>query len=111
MAAAMIKTIRRNAKTYSMKPAGANAFGLDGFATTSATVSFNISAHIQPMGAKELRNVPEGQNTLKWIVLWSEIDLPEKNIVTYGGVEFTIQKTEFWDDGGFYKAAAVHVED
>jgi len=111
MPAAMIKTIRRNARTYSMKPAGSNAYGDDGFATETATVASDISAHIQPMGAKELRNVPEGMNTMKWIVIWSEVNLPEKNIVTYGGVEFTIQKTEFWDDGAFYKAAAVHVED
>ncbi len=111
MAAAMIKTIRRNAKTYSMLPAGSNTHGDDGFSTESATTASNISAHIQPMGSKELRNVPEGQNTLKWIVIWSEVDLPEKNIITYGGVGFTIQKTEFWDDGGFYKAAAVHVSE
>lgn len=109
MASAMIKTIRRNAKTYSLKLAGLNAHGDDGFATESATVAADISAHIQPMGSKDLRNVPEGQNTLQWLVIWSEANIPEKAQITFGGVIFTIQKTELWDDGPFYKAAAVRV--
>ena len=111
MAASMIKTIRRNAKTYSMKLAGADAYGDDGFATAAATTPADISAHIQPAGPKELRNVPEGQNRLQWIVIWSESDLPEKAVVTYGGVGFTIQKVEFWSDGPFYKAMAAKVID
>ena len=111
MTAAMIQTIRRSAKTYPIKSVGASTHGDDGFSSRATGEPVNIKAHIQPMGAKELRNVPEGQNTLKWIVIWSESDLPEKNIVTYGGVDFTIQKTELWDDGGFYKAAAVHVSE
>ncbi len=110
MAAAMIKTIRRNAKPYSLKIAGANTF-VDGYAAEAATTPANISAHIQPMEYKDLRNVPEGQNTLQWIVLWSEADIPEKAEITYTGVVHTIQKTQFWDDGGFYKAKAVHLED
>lgn len=94
-----------------MKLAGANSYGDDGFATEAATTPADISAHIQPAGPKELRNVPEGQNTLQWIVIWSEADLPEKAIITYGGVGFTIQKTELWDDGPFSKAMAVKVTD
>lgn len=110
MAAAMIKTIRRNAKTYSLKLAGANTH-VDGYAQEAATVASDIKAHIQPMGTKELRNVPEGQNTMQWIVIWSEANIPEKAEINYGGVVFTIQKVEFWDDGGFYKSAAVKVTD
>ncbi len=106
----MIKTIRRNAKTYSLKLAGSNTF-VDGYAQESATTASDIEAHIQPMGAKELRNVPEGQNTLQWIVIWSEVNIPEKAEVTYGGIIFTVQKVQFWDDGGFYKSSAVRVED
>jgi len=111
MAAAMIKTIRRNAKTYSLKLAGANTYGDDGFATEAVTAASDIKAHIQPAGAKELRNLPEGQNTLQWIVIWSESNVPEKAEITYGGVAFTIQKVEYWDDGGFYKSMAVKATD
>lgn len=111
MAASMIKTIRRNAKTYSFQLAGTNTFDNDGFATISTTLPANISAVIQPMGSKELRNVPEGQNTLQWITIWSEINLALKGEITYGGVVFTVQNVEFWDDGGFYIARATHLED
>lgn len=111
MPAAMIKTIRRNAKTYSLKLAGANSYDNDGYASEAATVASDIKAHIQPMTQKELRNVPEGQNTLQWISIWSEANIHEKATIVYGGATYTIQKVEFWDDGGFYKAAAVHVED
>lgn len=110
MAAAMIKTIRRNAKPYSLKLAGANTH-VDGYAQEAATTPANIDAHIQPMEYKDLRNVPEGQNTLQWIVIWSEANIPDKAEITYGGVVFTIQGVQFWDDGGFYKAKAVHLED
>ena len=108
--AAMIKTIRRNAKTYSLKLAGANTF-VDGYAVEASTTPANISAVVQPMGSKELRNVPEGQNKLQWVEIWSEANIPNKAEITYGGTVFTIQKTKFWDDGGFYNAAAVHLED
>lgn len=109
--AAMIKTIRRNAKDYVLTSVGATSADDDGYQADAAGSDASIKIHIQPMGDKELRNMPEGQNTLKWIVMWSETNLPEKHKVTYGGVVFTIQKTQFWDDGGFYRAAAVFVED
>lgn len=111
MAAAMINTIRSNAKSYVLTSVGATTADDDGYQNDAAGNPATIQAHIQPMGDKDLRNVPEGQNTLKWIMIWSEVDLPEKYKVTYGGVVFTIQKTQFWDDGGFYRAAAVHIED
>ena len=111
MAAAMIKTIRRNAKTHSLKLAGANSFGDDGFATEASTSSANIEAVVQPMEFKDLRNVPEGQNTLQWVSIWSESNIPEKAEIVSGGATFTIQRTQFWEAGGFYKAAAVHLED
>ena len=110
MASAMLKTIRSNAKDYVLTTAGTESY-VNGYAVKATPTESTIKAHIQPMGAKELRNVPEGQNTLKWITAWSEVDLPEKYKITYGSVLYTIQKTEFWDDGPFYKAAAVHVDD
>jgi len=77
--AAMIKTIRRNAKAYSLKLAGANTF-VGGFAQEAATVAVDISAVIQPMEYKDLRNVPVGKNTLQWVVIWSETTSPRKSI-------------------------------
>lgn len=111
MPAAMIQTIRSNVKPYVLTSVGANSFDADGFAAEAAGASATIDIVIQPAEFKDLRNVPEGQNTLQWIVMWSEVDLPEKHKVTYGGVIYTIQRTKFWDDGEFYKAMAVHVED
>ena len=91
-----------------MTTPGAESYDADGYAVKTATATLPIKAHIQPMGTKDLRNVPEGQNTLQWIVIWSETSLPEKNTIDYNGVIFEIQKVEFWDDGPFYKAAGVH---
>lgn len=109
MASAMIKTIRRNANSYVLTAAGSESF-VDGYVVKGSETTQAIQAHIQPMSEKELRNAPSGQNTLQWIVIWSEIDLPEKDKITYNGVIFTIQRVEFWDDGSFYRAKAVHVE-
>lgn len=111
MPSAMIKTIRSNAKPYVLTSVGGTTADDDGYQNDAAGTPATVQAHIQPMGTKDLRNVPEGQNTLQWIVIWSESELIQKHKITYGNVVFTIQKVEFWDDGAFYKAAAVHVED
>lgn len=110
MSSAMLKTIKRNARSYSLTSQGSESF-VDGYVVKSTESDQTIKAHIQPMNEKELRQVPELQNTLQWIVIWSEISLPVKDKITYGGVIFTIQKVEFWDDGPFYRAKAVHVEE
>jgi hypothetical protein len=111
MAASMIKTIRRNVKSYTLTSVGASSFDNDGYGVDAAGSGATVSAHIQPAGDKDLRNMAEGQNTLQWIVIWSEVNLPVKHKVTYGGIVYTIQKTQYWDDGGFYRAMAVFVDD
>lgn len=61
------------------------------------------------MSPKELRNVPEGQNTLEWVNIWSVHDLQENDKIVDGGKTFEIQRYKDW--GEFIQAEAVRVGD
>ena len=84
---------------------------VNGYRVSAADVVTIIEAVVQPMSAKELRNTPEGQNTLQWMNIWSEFDLKEKDKIDYSGTLFTIQRFEYWPEGPFWHAQAVKVDD
>lgn len=82
-----------------------------GYAKDTDTSS-TVKGVIQPMSPKELRNVPEGQNTLEWRNVWSETELRNRDLITDPeGNQFTLQSVEFWREGIFYKATAVEAGD
>ena len=71
-----------------------------------------ITGVMQPMSAKELKNVPEGQRTQEWRNIWSESELQNRDLITDPeGNQFTIQSAEYWREGTFYKATATRVSD
>ena len=70
-----------------------------------------IKAVVQPMTEDELRNVPEGQNTLEWLTIWSRSSFVNKDIIKYQNKNYTIQRVEYWDETPYYKGAMVRVED
>lgn len=61
------------------------------------------------MSAEELRNVPEGQNQMEWVVIWSQSDLQVNDIVNDGTKSYTVER--FKDRGSFFRAEAVRVKD
>jgi hypothetical protein len=95
-------TVTRTTRTASLT----DGYGSD------VDVSGPILAVIQPMSGKELRNVPEGQNTLDWRNIWSLVEIKARELITDPeGNQFTIQSVEFWREGPFYKATAVRADD
>jgi len=84
---------------------------VDGYRTRAPDTVINTEVHFQPMSPKELRNVPEGQNTLEWYVGWSEIELKVKDKIDMGGIAVTVQRREYWPEGPFWKVQASNVTD
>lgn len=104
----MLNTIKHYSKTRSLKRPGSITV-TNGFKTRAADTVISIEAAVQPLSAKELRNVPEGQNELEWKNIWSGSELRNKDKVEVNGIDYTIQKVEYWEEGGFYHAKAVKV--
>ncbi len=95
--------------TLVRRTAGLNVRGYGTETVDSTTV---IKAAIQPMGDRELRNMPEGQNTLEWWNLWSESELRVRDLVTGPqGVQLTIQKIKERHEGVYFRASATRVTD
>lgn len=106
--ATITKVIRKRAKTVTRSRPGATTT-VDGYRGTGANTDTSIQAHIQPMTAKELRNVPEGQNTMEWVNIWSLSDLQEGDQIIDGGKTYEVQR--YKERGDFFKAEAVRVVD
>lgn len=86
----------------------------NGYVTTGVASITGVKAHCQPMSDRELRNVPEGQNTLEWYNIWSRYELKVKDIVTDGVIpSVVVQKVITWPWQGrtFWKASACKVTD
>ena len=102
--------IKRRAKTYVLTRPGASTI-VDGVATPGTGTDTDIEAVIQPMTAKELRNLPPGQNAGEWLNVWSEALMKMTDEITYSGVKYTVQRVALWEDGPFYIANASHTFD
>lgn len=73
--------------------------------TPNAKTNTTIDVHIQPLTDKELRNVPEGQNTMQWMNMWSLSEIKDQDLIDI----YTVQKVKYWPEGPFWKAQAVKV--
>jgi len=70
-----------------------------------------ITAVVQPMSKRELRNVPEGQNALDWQSIWSIERIYLKDKIKINCDYYEIQKVAYWAEGEFWAGSAVKVED
>ena len=89
---------------------------VDGFQVPGSPLNFNIEGHIQQAQRKDLANLPEGQRTQDWRVLWTATELLVADRVTDGGIAYVIQSIEDWNltgppDGEFFKALMTKVAD
>lgn len=104
----MLNTVKHYSKPRILKRPGSITVA-DGFKTRAADTVIPIDAAVQPLSPKELRNVPEGQNELEWKNIWSGSEMKNKDKVEVNGIDYTIQKVEYWEEGSFYHAKAVKV--
>ena len=107
---AIASVLKKRAKSVTLKRPSAGTI-VDGFQQPGTPVASTILAVIQPMSAKELRNVPEGQNTVQWYSVWALSQVLVKDVITYEGIDYTIQRAIGRPEGEFWKASAVHVDD
>ncbi len=102
--------IRRRVKKYNLTRRGTGAI-VDGISTPGATFVLEIDAHQQPMTAKELRNLPPGQNSGEWRNVWTEDNIRITDQIDIAGLIFTVQRVTLWDDGPYYLANVNRTED
>lgn len=107
---AISSVLKKRAKSVTLKRPGVEST-VNGFRVPAATVTSTIEAYVQPMSAKELRNVPEGQNTVAWYSVWALSEVKTKDVITWEGNDYTIQRATGRPEGGFWRASAVHVDD
>ena len=111
----LIDVIRRRSITIAVERRNVTA-PVDGFPQEDTPTNFDISGHIQQAQSKDLANLPEGQRTQDWRVLWTATELLNADRVTNGGITYTVQSIEDWNvpgspDGGFFKALMTKVAD
>lgn len=105
-----VNVIRRRVKKYNLTRAAVPTI-VDGISTPGTPTTTEIDAYQQPMTAKELRNLPPGQNSGEWRNIWSEIQMKLTDVMDINGLPFTVQKVVLWEEGPFYIANANHTED
>lgn len=105
-----VDVIRRRVKKYPLIRRGAAAL-VDGISTPAASTTIRIDAYQQPMSAKELRNLPPGQNSGEWRNVWTEYAIKLTDQITINGLNFTIQRVALWEDGSFFIGNANRTED
>lgn len=105
-----VDVIKRRATPYTLTRPSTPTI-VDGISTPGTPGSVEIEAYAQQMTAKQLRDLPPGQNAGEWINIWSEDELKNSDEIPFRGVNFTIKRVSLWEDGPFYIGNAVHTFD
>lgn len=86
---------------------------------TDAVETFTIQATVQPLDARELQRLPEGQRTEGAVKLWAveKLHTAETSLCRvadrfeYREVDYQVDSIEDWFDlGGYYKMTATRLE-
>lgn len=71
-----------------------------------------VEGHMQPLSPREMRMVPEGQNTLEWWHVWSLQAIVVDDQVTDGSAPVVkVLRVEEWKEAPFWHAQGVKVDD
>lgn len=84
---------------------------VNGYRVPSAPVVINQDVYMQSMSRKDLRDVPEGQNTMEWMNVYSELEVKNKDVIAFNTVNYTVQDIAYRPEGPFYRGTAVKVND
>lgn len=77
-----------------------------------------VRAVVQPASGRDLQRLPEGQRTRETISIWCLVELRTATVpagsgadrVRYGSGVYEVERVEWWQEGGFWKALAQRVE-
>lgn len=62
-----------------------------------------FEAVIQALSPKEVQRKPENERIWKWWEMWSTTHIEKDTVIQDpNGVEFRVQSTQDWSQGGFY---------
>ncbi len=91
---------------------GTGGFDASGYPVIDDTV-INIRGHIQPMSPEELQNLPAGQNSLGWVVVWTldDVEIADRITDPDTGRNYRVEKVEFWRETPHWEARAVRTDD
>ena len=77
-------------------------------AQTDVLNVLTFDAVIQPMPPREIERKPEGERAWKWWKVWTTTNLQIDSVIQDpDGVQFRIQSTQDWSQGGFYTSDVV----
>ena len=83
-----------------------------GYVTPQYAAVTGLIGHMQPLTDKELRQVPEGQNTLEWWNVWCTGALEVGDYVTDGVAPLVkLLKRQYWKEGEFWHMQGVKTTD
>lgn len=83
----------------------------DGYAIPNTPTTLTITAHVQPLNTKELRNLLPGQNGSDWRNIWSLDLIRLRDRILIEGRYYTLQSEATWTQGSFWHAQVVYVLD
>lgn len=84
---------------------------LAGYAQPGTDTTTTIQAAVQPLSAKELRDLPPGQNAIDWRNFWSLSELRIKDKITVGGITYRLKNAVYWPEGEFWQGQGSKVSD
>lgn len=91
-----------------MKIINKTAADFEVFEDTIEVLTFE--AVVQPMASRDVNRKPEGERIWRWWTMWSTVDFEIDTIVQDpDGVQFRIQNTTNWQQGGFFIAEMTEV--
>ena len=71
-----------------------------------------FEAVIQPMPPREVQRKPEGERQWRWLTVWSTTPLQIDSVIQDpDGIQYRIQNTQNWSQGGFYTSDVVQQPD
>jgi len=83
----------------------AGAYNADGVWVAGAAATTALSATIQPVSGRELKDMPEGIRTEAKYIAWSRSDLLVDDTITHKGSNYRVLFVWPRDEGAFYRAA------
>lgn len=86
--------IRRRGRPYTVQRPTVTY--TDGYALPGTPVSLTIFAHVQTLSGEELRNLPPGQNSSDYRIVWSLNELNVRDIITIDAETYTVQRVSPW---------------
>ena len=83
-----------------------------GIVIPGTTAVLGIEGHMQPLSPREMRFVPEGENTLEWHHIWALSEIIEGDFITDGSaVVVRVARVESWKEGPFWHGQGTKVVD